>query len=37
MTEAQLAVIMFVALIGLVIAGFHVAFVLGILSLILVI
>ena len=34
MTEAQLAVIMFVALIGLVIAGFHVAFVLGILSLV---
>jgi tripartite ATP-independent transporter DctM subunit len=34
MTEAQLAIIMFVALIGLVILGFHVAFVLGILALI---
>ena len=34
MTEAQLAIVMFVGLIGLVIAGFHVAFVLGILSLV---
>jgi len=34
MSEAQLAIIMFVSLIGLVILGFHVAFVLGILALI---
>ena len=34
MSEAQLAIIMFASLIGLVILGFHVAFVLGILALI---
>lgn len=34
MSEAQLAIIMFVSLIGLVILGFHVAFVLGILALV---
>jgi len=34
MTETQLAIVMFLGLIGLIIAGFHVAFVLGILALI---